>query len=100
MQTARLLYDLQLCNEILNEPMVSDEYCNTLHIMEDFLKTKGGEYYPYKYLIKNVEITSYMVPEDELKQGDLRLLEVDNVLYVPVHVHIHFYITSADVLHS
>ena len=32
--------------------------------------------------------------------GQLRLLEVDNRLYVPVETHIRVLITSSDVLHS
>ncbi len=52
------------------------------------------------YILKHVNITSYMVPTDELNVGDLRLLECDKILYVPAHVHINFYVTSVDVLHS
>jgi len=52
------------------------------------------------YIMKHVNITSYMVPTDELNTGDLRLLECDKVLYVPAHVHINFYVTAVDVIHS
>lgn len=52
------------------------------------------------HIIKHVNITSYMVPTDELNTGDLRLLECDKVLYVPAHVHINFYVTAVDVIHS
>lgn len=43
---------------------------------------------------------SYMIPEDELEYGQLRLLDVDNRVVVPVNTHIRMIITSADVLHS
>lgn len=43
---------------------------------------------------------SYMIPEDELELGQLRLLDVDNRVVVPVNTHIRMIITSADVLHS
>jgi len=43
---------------------------------------------------------SYMIPEDELELGQLRLLDVDNRVVVPVTTHIRMIITSADVLHS
>lgn len=43
---------------------------------------------------------SYMLPEDELKTGDLRLLEVDNRMVLPVDTHIRLVVTAADVLHS
>ena len=38
-----------------------------------------------------------MVPEDELEIGELRLLEVDNRVVLPVQTHIRVLITSADV---
>jgi cytochrome c oxidase subunit 2 len=41
-----------------------------------------------------------MVPEDELELGELRLLEVDNRVVLPVSTHIRVLITAADVLHS
>lgn len=42
---------------------------------------------------------SYMLPEDELSRGDLRLLEVDNRMVLPVDTHIRLIVTAADVLH-
>jgi cytochrome c oxidase subunit 2 len=41
-----------------------------------------------------------MVPEAELTLGQLRLLEVDNSVVLPVGVYIRVNVTSADVLHS
>jgi len=41
-----------------------------------------------------------MVPEDELEIGELRLLEVDNRVVLPVNIHIRVLVTAADVLHS
>jgi heme/copper-type cytochrome/quinol oxidase subunit 2 len=41
-----------------------------------------------------------MIPEDELEEGQLRLLEVDNPIYLPVNTHVRLLITSDDVLHS
>jgi heme/copper-type cytochrome/quinol oxidase subunit 2 len=41
-----------------------------------------------------------MVPEDELEFGELRLLEVDNRIVLPVNTHIRVLVTAADVLHS
>lgn len=43
---------------------------------------------------------SYMVPEDDLEKGGLRLLEVDNRVVLPVNTHIRILVTSADVLHA
>lgn len=39
------------------------------------------------------------MPESELKPGELRLLEVDNRVVVPVDTHIRVIVTGADVLH-
>jgi cytochrome c oxidase subunit 2 len=40
-----------------------------------------------------------MIKEEDLNLGDLRLLEVDNRLVVPVDTHVRVIITSADVIH-
>lgn len=49
---------------------------------------------------ESIEFDSYMVPEAELESGQLRLLEVDNRVVVPVGTHIRFIVTGADVIHS
>ena len=42
-----------------------------------------------------------MLSDDQLTQDNsLRLLEVDNKLYLPVETNVRILITSADVLHS
>ncbi len=43
---------------------------------------------------------SYMINTDELLEGQLRLLEVDKALFLPVRTHIELIITAEDVLHS
>lgn len=72
------------------------------------LKIVGHQWYwSYEYSDYNqsedsegIAFDSYMLPEDELKIGDLRLLEVDNRVVLPVDTHIRLIITAADVLHS
>lgn len=49
---------------------------------------------------QNIAFDSYMIPDDDLELGQLRLLEVDNRVVVPVNTHIRMIITAADVLHS
>jgi cytochrome c oxidase subunit 2 len=49
---------------------------------------------------QSILFDSYMIPDDELELGQLRLLEVDNRMVVPVNTHIRVIITAADVLHS
>ena len=47
-----------------------------------------------------VSFDSYMIAEDDLFIGGLRLLEVDNSVVVPIKTTLRLLITSADVLHS
>jgi len=49
---------------------------------------------------QHVIFDSNMIYEDELKQGELRLLQVDNSVILPTDMHIRVIITSLDVLHS
>lgn len=48
----------------------------------------------------SIVFDSYMVPEEDLELGDLRLLEVDNRVVVPSNTHVRMIVTSADVIHS
>jgi cytochrome c oxidase subunit 2 len=48
----------------------------------------------------SVAFDSYMIPDDDLELGQLRLLEVDNRVVLPVNTHVRVIITAADVLHS
>lgn len=46
-----------------------------------------------------VEFESYVVPEDMLEEGQLRLLDTDASIVVPVDTHVRFIVTANDVLH-
>ena len=46
-----------------------------------------------------IEYDSYMLPDEELTEGQLRLLEVDNRMVVPTDTHIRLIVTANDVLH-
>lgn len=41
-----------------------------------------------------------MVPTDELRLGQYRLLEVDNRAVVPIYSEVRLLVTAADVIHS
>ena len=41
-----------------------------------------------------------MIPISDLHSGDLRLLEVDNRLVIPIQTQVRVLVTGADVLHS
>lgn len=48
----------------------------------------------------HLEFDSYLIPETDLEQGALRMLEVDNRVTLPELTHTRFGIDSADVIHS
>jgi cytochrome c oxidase subunit 2 len=47
-----------------------------------------------------IEYDSFMIPEQDIEEGQLRLLEVDNRVVVPVDTHVRFIVTGGDVIHS
>jgi cytochrome c oxidase subunit II len=58
-------------------------------------------YWEYTYPDQgNLDFSSYLIPDDQLKPGQMRLLEVDNQLVVPAEKNIRILATSADVIHS
>lgn len=58
-------------------------------------------YWSYAYPdADDLTFDSRMIPEDELKPGQRRLLEVDNQLVVPAGKTVRVLITSGDVIHS
>jgi len=49
---------------------------------------------------ETIEFESYVIPDDLLEVGQLRLLDVDNRIVCPIDTHIRFIVTSNDVIHS
>ena len=49
---------------------------------------------------EELEFDSYLVPESDLEEGKLRMLEVDNRVILPELTHTRFIISSGDVIHS
>ena len=49
---------------------------------------------------EELEFDSYLVPESDLEEGKLRMLEVDNRVILPEITHTRFIISSGDVIHS
>ena len=47
-----------------------------------------------------IEFDSYLLPESDLEEGALRMLEVDNRIILPELTHVRFIVTGADVIHS
>jgi cytochrome c oxidase subunit 2 len=57
-------------------------------------------YWGYEYPDENIIFDSYMIEEEDLKEGQPRLLAVDNVVVVPVDKVVKVLITANDVLHA
>lgn len=66
------------------------------------VKTIGHQWYwSYEYTdYEDLTFDSYIVPTQDLKPGELRLLEVDNRVVLPIELTIRILISSEDVLHS
>jgi len=47
-----------------------------------------------------IEFDSYIIPDSDLEEGTLRMLEVDNRVIIPELTHVRFIMTSGDVIHS
>ncbi len=65
------------------------------------LKIIGYQWYwNYEYPEYGVQFDSYMKKDDELEEGEPRLLAVDNPVYVPVGANVRVQMTGGDVLHA
>ena len=65
------------------------------------VKVSGAQWYwNYEYPDEEISFDSYMIAENELKENQKRLLDVDNPLVVPEGTRIKFLITGNDVMHS
>ena len=62
-------------------------------------------YWSYEYSdyltqdFDSIDFDSYLIPESDLQKGQLRLLEVDNRVILPIETHVRVVVTSTDVLH-
>nr|YP_007374589.1 cytochrome c oxidase subunit II [Dermophis mexicanus]ACS37043.1 cytochrome c oxidase subunit II [Dermophis mexicanus] len=66
------------------------------------IKSVGHQWYwSYEFTdYDTISFDSYMIPTQDLKPGQLRLLEVDNRMVVPLESTIRMLISAEDVLHS
>ncbi len=66
------------------------------------LNIKGYQWYwGYQYPDHgDIEFSAYLVPEKDLKPGQVRLLSTDNPVVLPVDTNIRLLVTANDVIHS
>ena len=65
------------------------------------LKVSGAQWYwNYEYPDEEVVFDSYIIAEEDLKDNQKRMLDVDNPLVVPEGTRIKFLVTGNDVMHS
>lgn len=65
------------------------------------IKVVGRQWFwQYEYPEEKIAFDSYMIPDNQLKPGEIRLLSVDNSLVLPVDTDIRIMVTGGDVLHS
>lgn len=66
------------------------------------LKVTGYQWYwGYEYPDNGgIAFESHLIPDEEIKDGQYRLLETDNRVVLPVGTNIRILVTSADVLHA
>nr|YP_010277852.1 cytochrome c oxidase subunit II [Turanoclytus namaganensis]UHY95167.1 cytochrome c oxidase subunit II [Turanoclytus namaganensis] len=58
-------------------------------------------YWSYEYSdFSQIEFDSYMIPTNDLKHFNFRLLDVDNRMVIPFESPIRVIVTSSDVIHS
>lgn len=84
---------LYLCDEVLTPAMT--------------IKVTGLQWYwKYEYSDfvsetgETIEYESYIIPEDMLEEGQIRLLDTDSSIIVPVDTHVRFIVTANDVIHN
>ena len=68
------------------------------------LKATGSQWF-WTYEINDIEglninFDSYTKDDDDLDLGELRLLDVDNRVFLPTHTPIRLLVTGQDVIHS
>ncbi len=65
------------------------------------VKVSGAQWYwNYEYPDEEVAFDSYIIAEEDLKDNQKRMLDVDNPLVVPEGTRIKFLVTGNDVMHS
>lgn len=65
------------------------------------IKVTGHQWYwTYEYQDHGFAFDSLMIADDELEEGQIRLLEVDNRMVVPAATNVRILLTADDVIHA
>lgn len=89
--------------------LIAGSSISHLYSSEEFLNPSldvivvGNQWFwTYEFMVfsKKITIESHMIETEDLLEGEIRLLEVDNPLILPVETSIRLLINSNDVLHS
>ena len=77
-------------------------YADRVEDAEVTIKAIGRQWYwSYEYPDHgNFTFDAYMVPDEDLEEGQPRLLATDNVVVLPVDTNIRILVTASDVLHN
>src|SRR5208282_1838153 len=76
-------------------------YVDKTHDAELTLKAIGHQWYwSYEYPDSKVSFDAMMIEDADLKPGQLRLLDTDNRVVLPIHTNIRLLIASTDVIHA
>ncbi len=76
-------------------------YVDTVGKMDMTIKVVGRQWFwQYEYPEEKIAFDSYIIPDDQIKPGQHRLLEVDNELVLPIDTDIRILVTAGDVIHS
>jgi cytochrome c oxidase subunit 2 len=76
-------------------------FADKTHDAQLTLKATGHQWYwSYEYPDSKVAFDAMMVDDADLKKGQLRLLETDNRVFLPVHTNVRLLIASDDVIHA
>ena len=96
-----LLYSLEhLENPLITIKIIGHQWYWTYEFSQLFKEYNFDLKKVKTTLFRNISFDSYMVPDDDLFNTALRLLDVDRVLLLPLAVVIRFVFSGADVIHS
>lgn len=88
----------KLARTVRREAVVAKQFCTQ---WRSTLPYEYGDYASESDLVGNgLTFDSNLLQDDDLEPGQLRMLDVDNRLVLPVNKHIRLLTSAGDVIHS